>query len=124
MHHAASSLFRFHPALMQQESGWEALKRIWYYINYPVPFGNLRVSLGSLVLGVLVFALTLFLSRTATAILDRRMSNRKHLDPGLRYTIARLFKYFLVAVGLLIALKQAFGIDLTSIAVVFTALSV
>jgi small-conductance mechanosensitive channel len=121
MRYAAS--FHYHLTLLQ-ESAFEVLKRVWYYVNYPVPFGNLRVSLTSLAIGVLVVALTLFLSRTATAILDRRMANRKHLDPGLRYTIARLFKYFLVAVGVLIALRQAFGIDLTSIAVVFTALSV
>jgi potassium efflux system protein len=52
------------------------------------------------------------------------MARRAHLDPGLRCTIARLFKYFLIVVGSLVALKQAFAVDLTSIAVVFTALSV
>jgi small-conductance mechanosensitive channel len=121
MYNAAS--FHFHLTLLQ-ESAFDVLKRIWHFFNYPVTFGNLRVSVSSLVIGVLVVGLTMFLSRTATSLLDRRMANRKHLDPGLRYTIARLFKYFLVAVGVLIALKQAFGIDLTSIAVVFTALSV
>jgi small-conductance mechanosensitive channel len=49
---------------------------------------------------------------------------RTPLDPGLRYTIARLANYFLMTVGVLIALKQAFNMDLTSIAVIFTALSV
>ncbi|HAF23401.1 MAG TPA: mechanosensitive ion channel protein MscS, partial [Blastocatellia bacterium] len=48
---------------------------------------------------------------------------RGHIDPGLRYTIARLVRYLFVIVGVLIALKQ-FSIDLTSIAVLFTALSV
>ena len=52
------------------------------------------------------------------------MANRRHIDPGLRYTIARLVKYVVVTVGSLLALKQAFAIDLTSIAVIFTALSV
>src|SRR5687768_8676574 len=52
------------------------------------------------------------------------MARRAHIDPGLRFTIARLFKYFLIVVGSLVALKQAFAVDLTSLAVVFTALSV
>jgi len=42
----------------------------------------------------------------------------------LRYTICRLAKYVVFMIGLLVALKQAFAIDLTSIAVIFTALSV
>jgi small-conductance mechanosensitive channel len=42
----------------------------------------------------------------------------------LRYTICRLVKYVIITVGILVALKQAFAIDLTSIAVIFTALSV
>ena len=52
------------------------------------------------------------------------MANRRHIDPGLRYTIGRLIRYLVITVGLLVALKQAFAIDLTSIAVIFTALSV
>jgi small-conductance mechanosensitive channel len=42
----------------------------------------------------------------------------------LRYTICRLVKYVVVTIGILVALKQAFALDLTSIAVIFTALSV
>jgi small-conductance mechanosensitive channel len=42
----------------------------------------------------------------------------------LRYTICRLARYIVFTIGLLVALKQAFAIDLTSIAVIFTALSV
>jgi potassium efflux system protein len=56
--------------------------------------------------------------------LPRRIANRRHIDPGLRYTICRLVKYVVITIGSLVALKMAFGIDLTSIAVIFTALSV
>jgi small-conductance mechanosensitive channel len=99
-------------------------RRIWEYINHRITIGNISVSLSSLVLGVLVMSITIFLSRIISSLLDRRIAGKTHIDPGLRYTIARLVKYFLVSVGILIALKQAFGLDLTSIAVVFTALSV
>jgi Small-conductance mechanosensitive channel len=56
--------------------------------------------------------------------MERRMANRRHIDPGLRYTIERLARYGILMIGVLITLKQAFAVDLTSIAVIFTALSV
>jgi small-conductance mechanosensitive channel len=74
--------------------------------------------------GAAVILLTVFLARWSSALLDHRIASRRHIDPGLRYTICRLVKYIIVAIGVLVALKQAFGIDLTSIAVIFTALSV
>jgi len=104
------------------QDGAGILRRIWYYISYPLPFFNDRVSLGRVVIGIAVLLLTLSLSGRFTSLLDRRLAKR-HIDPGLRYTIARLVRYLFVIVGVLIALKQ-FSIDLTSIAVVFTALSV
>jgi len=68
--------------------------------------------------------LTVFLARTSSVLIERRIANRRHIDPGLRYTICRLARYVIMTIGLLVALKQAFAIDLTSIAVIFTALSV
>jgi small-conductance mechanosensitive channel len=76
------------------------------------------------VVGAILLAVTVFLSRAANSLLDRRLAKRSHIDPGLRYTIARLARYFVVTVGVLVALRQAFALDLTSIAVIFTALSV
>lgn len=101
-----------------------AFRRIWDLLNYKFTVGNIVVSLTSLLLGILVFAVTIVVARSVSALIQRRFAVRTHLDPGLRYTIARLANYFLLAIGLLIALKQAFNLDLTSIAVIFTALSV
>lgn len=99
------------------------MRRIWYYISYPLPFFNDRVSVGRVIVGIAVIFLTLFLAGRFTSLLDRRLAKRRHIDPGLRYTIARLVRYLFVMAGFLVALKQ-FSIDLTSIAVLFTALSV
>jgi potassium efflux system protein len=98
--------------------------RVWSYLTQQFTFGRITVSVSSLVIGLLVLLLTIFLARTASALLDRRIANRRHIDPGLRYTICRLVKYLVITIGSLVALKQAFAIDLTSIAVIFTALSV
>ncbi|HEX7774241.1 MAG TPA: hypothetical protein VF435_17580, partial [Pyrinomonadaceae bacterium] len=98
--------------------------RIWAYLTRQFTFGRITVSASSLMLGVLVVLITIFVARWASTLLDRRLANHRHIDPGLRYTICRLGKYVIVTVGSLVALKQAFAIDLTSIAVIFTALSV
>lgn len=102
----------------------DALRRFWNYINYRFTFGNLEVSLSSVVFGAVILVTALFLSRSISGLLDRRLAKRSHIDPGLRYTIARLLRYLLVTIGVLAALRAAFHLDLTSIAVVFTALSV
>jgi small-conductance mechanosensitive channel len=64
------------------------------------------------------------LSGRLSALIDRRLAKRAHIDPGLRYTIARLLRYLLITFGIVAVLKGAFLLDLTSVAVVFTALSV
>ncbi|MDQ1638204.1 MAG: hypothetical protein QOF62_1543 [Pyrinomonadaceae bacterium] len=105
------------------QGGGGIFQRIWDFLKYPLPFFNDRVSVGRVVVGVAVLLLTFSLASRLSSLLDRRLAKRGHIDPGLRYTIARLVRYLFVIVGVLIALKQ-FSIDLTSIAVLFTALSV
>jgi small-conductance mechanosensitive channel len=106
------------------QSELTVLQKFWGYITQQFTFGRITVSLSSLVIGLLVLILSIFIARSICSLIENRMAKRGHIDPGLRYTITRLVKYALLTVGFLIALKQAFAIDLTSIAVVFTALSV
>lgn len=110
------------PSLSLQDTA--IIARVWDYLTRQFTFGRITVSISSVILGAVVLMLTIFIARWGSALLDRRLANRRHIDPGLRYTICRLAKYVIVIIGLVAALKQAFGIDLTSIAVVFTALSV
>ena len=114
--HMASTLF------LQDSAG--IIAGIWNYLTQQFTFGRITVSASSLFVGVVVVVVTLFAARWTSALIERRMANRSHIDPGLRYTICRLVRYVVTTVGLLVALKQAFAIDLTSIAVIFTALSV
>lgn len=108
--------------LLQDATG--IIARIWSYLTQQFTFGRITVSASSLFVGVVVIVVTFLAARWSSALIERRMSKRRHIDPGLRYTICRLVKYLVITVGLLLALKQAFAIDLTSIAVIFTALSV
>jgi len=100
------------------------IERVWSYLTRQFTFGRITVSVSSVIVGTVVVIVTIFVARWLSYIIDRRLSTRRHIDPGLRYTICRLAKYLMVTIGLLVALKQAFALDLTSIAVIFTALSV
>ncbi len=103
---------------------WDVIKSLWGYFNYKFTAGSLTISLAGLVIGLIVLVLTFFLSRQASSFLDRRLAKRAHIDSGLRYTIARLVRYVLVVGGVLVALNQMVGLNLATIAILFTALSV
>lgn len=110
--------------LLSLQDGVSLLQRVWSYLTQQFTFGRITVSVSSIVIGVIVLALTVIIARSGSRLIERRIAARRHIDPGLRYTIARLVKYVVMMIGILLALKQAFAIDLTSIAVIFTALSV
>lgn len=99
-------------------------QRIWFYLNNRVTVGNFTLSVSSVVLGII----TIWVAVTASGMLRKLLQNRftalHRLDSGLRYTLLRLLHYVILAVGFLFAIRVAFNADLTSLAVVFTALSV
>src|SRR6266849_3813368 len=104
---------------------WKSvLARIWFYVTNEHKIGNLHGSVATLVVGVLIFAAALLLSHQLSRLLQHRISKRAYLDPGLRYTLGRLTQYLIVTMGVLFALSLGVGVDLTSIAVLLTALSV
>jgi len=112
------------PAAVFLESWRELAKQIWHYLDDPYHIGSIEVSITRLVEGALILGLAMLTSRTLSALLQRRIAKRAYLDPGLRYTMGRLTQYIIIAIGVLLSLKVAFSLDLTSIAVLFTALSV
>ena len=106
------------------QDGSAVVTRIWTYLTQQFTFGRITVSASSIVIGAVVLALTIVIARAGSRFIDRQIAAKRHIDPGLRYTIVRLVRYALMTVGIMVALKQAFAVDLTSIAVIFTALSV
>jgi small-conductance mechanosensitive channel len=116
--------FAVAPALIFLQEWREAFGRIWYYLSHKYTIGNLEGSVTSLVGGALIFGLAILLSRTLSKLLQRRIAKRAYLDPGLHYTIGRLTQYLVITLGLLVSLSFGVGLNLTSIAVLFTALSV
>jgi potassium efflux system protein len=106
------------------QDGESVLRRIWRYINHKFVIGNFEISLASVVIGVAVFVAAIIISRSIRSFMERRMASRANLDPGIQYTVLRLVHYLVITLGILFGLKTAFSLDLTTLAVVFTALSV
>src|SRR5215211_4139788 len=106
------------------QDGESVLRRIWRYINHKFTIGNFEISLASVVIGVAVFIVAVIISRSIRSFMERRMAARANLDPGIQYTVLRLVHYLVITLGVLFGLKTAFSLDLTTLAVVFTALSV
>ncbi len=109
--------------LMLQD-GLSYLKQLWSYINHKFTIGNFEISLTSVVIGLGALLIAMVVSRSLRAFLQRRMEGRKRIDAGLQYTLLRLIHYFIIVIGALVAFRTAFNADLTTLAVVFTALSV
>jgi small-conductance mechanosensitive channel len=112
------------PAAVFLESWREFFSRIWHFLNDQHKIGSIPFQFTALVEGAFILALAVLASRALSALLQRRIAKKAYLDPGLRYTMGRLTQYLIIALGVLLALKVAFSVDLTSIAVLFTALSV
>ena len=112
------------PAALLPQDWAGLLDRVWHILNDPHHIGSIEISIARLIQGALILVIALLLSRTLTKLMQRSIAKKAYLDPGLRYTLGRLLQYLIVSLGILFALKAAFNLDLTSIAVVFTALSV
>src|SRR6185369_11063336 len=102
----------------------DVFARIWDYLNKQLTFGRISISAAGLIMATVAIVSTVVVSRFASNFVERRLAKRSHIDAGLRYTICRLIRYCVVTVGFLIAIRQGLGVDLTSLAVIFTALSV
>ena len=118
-----NSTFRadIHIALSVFVDLWALVRRAWQFLTNPI--GNTSFKPIGILAGLLILLLTFLLSRRIGRFLERRIAKRAYIDPGLRYTIVRVASYILIVVGVVAAL-QVVGVNMTSVAVVFTALSV
>ncbi len=114
---------RFAAAIAVFQDARSPFRRIWDDILNHSILGNEDLTAVRILAGILILIFALFLSRRTSRFLERRIAKRSYIDPGLRYTIARLVSYVLIVIGVLSALKMV-GVDMTSVAVIFTALSV
>jgi small-conductance mechanosensitive channel len=92
-------------------------------LAYRLGYGDLSVSVGGLVGALLTLVLAWVLSRVISRAFERHAAQREVRTRAAIYTIARLTKYALYAVGVLLALGFL-GIPTTRFAVLVGALGV
>jgi potassium efflux system protein len=92
-------------------------------VGQKINIGSLTLSIKGVVSAVLVLFFTRFSVQIGKAILVSKILANQTLDQGLKDSIATIFSYLGWAVGLLLALG-ILGVDGTSLAVVFGALSI
>jgi small-conductance mechanosensitive channel len=81
------------------------------------------VTIMSLFIFIIFLSVFLFLAGFVRRFLQGTFLDQFEIDPGLKYTFARIAQYIIVVLGILISF-QFVGIDLTSLAVIFGLLSV
>ncbi|MEO7072337.1 MAG: mechanosensitive ion channel domain-containing protein [Rhodanobacter sp.] len=86
-------------------------------------FGGIHVSIGSLLGGLLVFALFLIAIWVLKRLLHRYGQRNDHVNQSTLYTVERLFRYLMLVVGALWALGVA-GIPVARMTVFAGALGV
>ncbi len=100
------------------------LSEIGRIIEYPIVHVNQRpLTIMSIVLGVLILLIFVFVSKGLRKFLKRRFFEKYQLDEGIQLVILKLTHYLLIGLGIIIAV-QSIGLNLTSLAVVFGLLSV
>ena len=100
--------------------------RVWNgYLNRKIEIGEtLKISVASIIFALFIVLIAFLVSRWLRSFLQTRLAARTRLDPGVQYTIERLTHYVIIVFGALAALSVGLNIDVTSLAVLFTALSV
>ncbi|MCA1566753.1 MAG: mechanosensitive ion channel [Acidobacteria bacterium] len=100
--------------------------RFWNnYLNQKLEIGDtLKISVASLIMGVLILFASWVVSRMLRRLFESRLAARTHLDPGLQFTLLRLTHYVIITLGIILAASVGLNANFTSVAVIFTALSV
>ncbi len=92
-------------------------------INYPLPIGDLRLSILGFACSALMLLLTHFSTRLWRRVLREKILSGSGMEPGLKDSISAITVYLLWALGIFISLRVV-GVSSTSLTVVFGALSI
>jgi small-conductance mechanosensitive channel len=88
-----------------------------------VDFGQIRVSLLTVIQGMLYFGILLWIAVLISRLLEQRIRQVPNLTPSFQVLIGKLFKASLIAIACLVSLTSI-GIDLTALAVFSGAVGV
>jgi len=91
--------------------------------NIGVSVGSARITLLASIKLILSIGILLLVSMWLSRAIENRVMRSKHFDPGMRLALAKVSKFFLLTLAILVALNTV-GIDLTALTVFGGALGV
>jgi small-conductance mechanosensitive channel len=92
-------------------------------LNFTHTIGNLDLKLIGIVHALVILFFTHIIVHIGRTLLDEKVLGKKALEPGLKDSVITILSYLGWSIGLLLALASI-GVNATSLAVVFGALSV
>ncbi len=100
------------------------IERIWKLFHYELfSVGDKSISILSIIVGLTIFITAFWFSQIIQNFLRREVYTLTKLEQGIQYTITRLVHFIVIFLGLIIAL-QLMGLNLSTLTVIFGALSV
>ncbi|MDX2446583.1 MAG: mechanosensitive ion channel, partial [Desulfobacterales bacterium] len=93
------------------------------FINATIAMGSLSLSVKGIVLAALILYLTRLVVYVGRSLINERILDKRSLEQGIKDSILTISSYLTWGLGLILALG-ILGVDATSLAVVFGALSV
>ncbi|MCW7754701.1 mechanosensitive ion channel [Desulfobotulus sp. H1] len=92
-------------------------------LSYPITFGNMQFSLLRFIQTLSVLIITLMITRSFRAFVEKRILMESGMEQGLKASILTLLGYLIWGIGILAAL-HVFGLNTTTLTVAFGALGV
>ncbi|HAY39343.1 MAG TPA: hypothetical protein DCY53_08385, partial [Desulfobacteraceae bacterium] len=93
------------------------------FIDATLTVGSLKLSIKGIMVAALILYLTRLVVQIGQSLLNEKILDKKTLEPGLKDSILTIISYLAWGLGLILALG-ILGVNATSLAVIFGALSI
>ena len=97
--------------------------RLWYFFGFTITIGSLNLSTKGIVLAIAIIFITQHTVRVGRELLKERILDQQAFERGLQDSILTITSYLGWGLGLILALGTL-GVNATSLAVIFGALSI
>ena len=97
--------------------------RLWYFFGLTITIGSLNLSTKGIVLAIAIIFITQLTVRVGRELLKERILDKQAFERGLQDSILTITSYLGWGLGLILALGTL-GVNATSLAVIFGALSI
>jgi small-conductance mechanosensitive channel len=106
---------------------WDPSGFIWsrlgYFFGFTITIGSLNLSIKGIVLAIATIFITHLAVRVGRKVLEERILDKRSFERGLKDSVLTITSYLGWGLGLILALGTL-GVNATSLAVVFGALSI